>query len=155
MASQQRLSHASVQYRCQLFKKNTHIYPIHNISNTKIYYLRHITKHIFLFMNTINTYFWQHFLNHIIHIILNNVTQTPLPNGPNAFPLKLQDKSILQNYLRSYIGKNLWRVFLRLTVKWLWVVEWLILLIKTGVSNSQVFSSSCRGLDHLFFNPRN
>ena len=63
-------------------KKNTHIYPIHNISNTKIYYLRHITKHIFLFMNTINTYFWQHFLNHIIHIILNNVTQTPLPNDP-------------------------------------------------------------------------
>ena len=37
-------------------KKHTHIYPIHNISNTKINYLKHITKHIFLFMNTINTY---------------------------------------------------------------------------------------------------
>ena len=26
-------------------------------------------------MKTINTYFSQHFLNHITHIILNNVTQ--------------------------------------------------------------------------------
>jgi len=31
-------------------------------------------------MNTINTYFLQYFLNHIIHIILNNVNQTPLSN---------------------------------------------------------------------------
>ena len=47
----------SKQYNCQLFlNKNTHTKHTTYISNTKIYYLKHITKHIFLFMNTINTY---------------------------------------------------------------------------------------------------
>ena len=40
----------------KLKKKHTHTNHTTYISNTKIYYLKHITKHIFLFMNTINTY---------------------------------------------------------------------------------------------------
>ena len=80
----------SKQYCSQVFFYffNTHTNHTTYIFNIKIFYLKHITKHIFLFMNIINTYFWQHFLNHIIHIILNNVTQTSLPNGPCSLLFK-------------------------------------------------------------------
>ena len=56
-------------YCCQLFKqKHTHTYQTHNLYfKYQKMYLKHSTKHIFSFMNTINTCFLQHFLNHIPH----------------------------------------------------------------------------------------
>ena len=51
--------------------KFTYTYQIHNyiFSHTKTYYLKHNTKHIFCFINTINIFLPQ-FLNYNFHIIL-------------------------------------------------------------------------------------
>ena len=39
--------------------------------------------------------------------------------APNTFPFKLQDNQFCKTTLGATLEKNLWRVFLRLTVTWL------------------------------------
>ena len=74
------------QYRWQLFFKKKHTYQTHNFIflNTKISIWNTLPKHFSLYEYYkyvfLTTLFKPHF-----HIILNNITQTPLPNKPLVF----------------------------------------------------------------------
>ena len=63
-------------YKCDWIQD----FNIFSHTNTKTCYLKHDTKHIFCFVNTVT----QHFLNHIFYIILNNDTKNLQPNSPQV-----------------------------------------------------------------------
>ena len=72
------------------------MYQTHNyvFSHTKTCYLKHSIKHIVCFMNIVNTYFYNIFLNHNFLIILNNDTKNLQPNGRVSFQYLLLAASV-------------------------------------------------------------